>query len=48
MDISAKWGCVLIADSHPVMMGGLLCLLEGMFEAVVMVAEAEVTAVAVE
>jgi DNA-binding NarL/FixJ family response regulator len=39
MDLSAKGGCVLVADSHPGMLGALRGLLEGMFETVVMVGE---------
>lgn len=39
MDLSAKWGCVLLADSHPEMLGAVRSLLEGMFEAVVMVGD---------
>jgi DNA-binding NarL/FixJ family response regulator len=39
MDLSAKCGCMLIADNHPGMMGAVRGLLEGMFETVVMVAD---------
>jgi DNA-binding NarL/FixJ family response regulator len=39
MDLPTKSGCVLIADSHPEMLGAVRSLLEGMFEAVVMVGD---------
>ena len=39
MDLAAKCGCVLIADSHPGMLAAVRGLLEAMFEAVVMVAD---------
>ena len=39
MDHPAKGGCVLVADSHPGMLGALRGVLEGMFETVVMVGD---------
>jgi DNA-binding NarL/FixJ family response regulator len=39
MELSAKSGCVLVADSHPAMLGAVRSLLEGMFESVVMVGD---------
>ncbi len=39
MGLPSKHGCVLVADSHPGMLGAVRCLLEGLFETVVMVAD---------
>src|SRR5688500_325795 len=40
MKLSSKCGCVLLADSHPEMLGAVRSLLEAMFEVVVMVGDA--------
>ena len=39
MDLAARSGCVLVADSHSAMLGAVRGLLEEMFEAVVMVSD---------
>ncbi len=48
MDLSAKCGSVLIADSHPGMLGAVRSLVEGMFEVVVMVSDEASLLVAIQ
>ena len=39
MELSTKCGCVLVADSHPAMLGAVRSILEGIFGVVVMVGD---------